>query len=109
MQNSQENLLELPKNEEEKLLLVTQIYCVYPRWSIFLSQASEKELCNPLVPIQGLADILDLLPLSSCEILFKAVEREVFLYIYILRYCKCNFKWPIMQRWRCPNHNTYET
>ncbi|XP_023347729.1 THO complex subunit 1 [Eurytemora carolleeae] len=43
----------------------------------FSIQASEKELCNPLVPIQGLADILDLLPLSSCEILFKAVEREV--------------------------------
>ena len=31
MQNSQENLLELPKKEEEKLLLVTQIYlCLSP-------------------------------------------------------------------------------
>jgi len=43
----------------------------------FSIQAARKEICTPTTPIQILADVFDILPLSSCEILFKTVEHEV--------------------------------
>jgi len=44
---------------------------------LFAIQAAKKEICNSMTPIQVLADVLDILPLSSCELLFKVIEQEV--------------------------------
>jgi len=47
------------------------------RFVMFAIQAAKKELCNPTTPIQVLADIFDMTPLSACEVLFKTIEIEV--------------------------------